>query len=264
MHPSTVNGTELGAQEWHGTLFLRYGLEPLELPTHCDGCQAKCSISHALDCKKGGLVTARYNELRDGVAELAGKAFTPSHMRDYPLIYSGRAVRRTKATPAGAGGNTGHAVVHPPEVTEQKVNLLIRDLWQQGTDSVHDMEFVNTDTLTHRTKDPARSLHKAEKGKKRMYLEFCFQQRRHLSPFFASVDGLLGVEATTTLKRLASRLATKWKQSYPKTCGHIKIRIVITLVRTTHRCIQGSWVPAHRISVQQPQWEDGARINLFR
>ena len=100
--------------------------------------------------------------------------------------------------------------------------------------------------------------------KKRMYLEACLQQRRHFSPFFASVDGLLGVEETAALKRLSSRLATKWKQSYSKTCGYVKIRIAITLVHATHRCIQGSRVPAHRISVQRPQWEDGAGLNLFR
>ena len=96
-----------------------------------------------------------------------------------------------------------------------------------------------------------------------MYLEACLQQRRHFSPFVSSVDGLLGVEAMATLKRIASRLATKWKQSYSKTCGYVKSRIAITLVRVTHCCIQGSQVPAHRISVQQPQWEDGAGLNLF-
>ena len=68
------------------------------------------------------------------------------------------------------------------------------------------------------------------------------------------MDGLLVVEATATFKRLYSRLATKWKQLYLKTCGYIYSRIAITLVRPTHRCMQGSLVPAHRISVQWPQW----------
>ena len=104
MQPSTVNGTELGAQEWRDALFLRYGLKPPDLPTHCDGCQAKFSISHALDCKNGGLVMACHSKIRHGVADLAGKAFTPSHVCNEPFIYSGRAVNRTKATPAGAGG----------------------------------------------------------------------------------------------------------------------------------------------------------------
>ena len=97
-----------------------------------------------------------------------------------------------------------------------------------------------------------------------MYLEACLQQRRHFSPFVASVDRLLGVEETATLKSLASRLATKWKQFYSKTCQYVKSRIAITLVHATHRCTRGSWVPAHRISVQKPQWEDGAGLKLFR
>ena len=97
-----------------------------------------------------------------------------------------------------------------------------------------------------------------------MYLEACLQQRQHFSPFVASVDGLMGVEATATLKRIASCLATKWRQPYSKTCVYVKSRVAITLVRATHRCLRGSWVPAHRISVQQPQWEDGAGLNLFR
>ena len=83
-----------------------------------------------------------------------------------------------------------------------------------------------------------------------MYLEACLQQRRHFSPFVASVDGLLGVEATANLKRIASRLATKWRQPYSKTFGYVKSRVAITLVRATHRCLRGSWVPAYRISVQ--------------
>ena len=70
-----------------------------------------------------------------------------------------------------------------------------------------------------------------------MYLEACLQQRRYFSPFVASVGRLLGVEATATLKRLSSCLATKWKQSYSKTCGYVKSRIEITLVCATHRCI---------------------------
>ena len=65
------------------------------------------------------------------------------------------------------------------------------------------------------------------------------------------------MEATDTLKKVANRLASKWKQPYSKTCGYVKSRISITLVRSTHRCIRGSPVPAHKVSVQRPKWEDG-------
>ena len=36
--PSTVNGTELVAEEWRDALFLRYGMDPPDLPKYCDGC----------------------------------------------------------------------------------------------------------------------------------------------------------------------------------------------------------------------------------
>ena len=85
-------------------------------------------ISHALDFKNGGLVTTRHNEIRDGVADLANKAFTPSHVRDDPIIYSGCAVKRTKAAPAGSNGNSRHTAAS--EVPDKKVSLLFRDLWR--------------------------------------------------------------------------------------------------------------------------------------
>ena len=76
------------------------------------------------------------------------------------------------------------------------------------------MHVVNTDTLMYLTKAPEKFLHEAKKGKKKMYLEACLQQRRNFSPFVTLVDGMLGVEATATLKRTSSCLATKWKHPY--------------------------------------------------
>ena len=129
MQPSKVNRTELGAQEWREDLFLRYVLEPPDLLNYCDGCYAKLSICHTLDCKRGVLVTARHNKIRDGVADLAGKAFTPSHMRNNPLIFAGCAVKRLKVKPAKTAGSTNRDNAPPPEATENKGDLMISDLW---------------------------------------------------------------------------------------------------------------------------------------
>ena len=41
---STVNGTELEAQEWRDSLFLRYDIEPPDLLSHYDVCGAAFSI----------------------------------------------------------------------------------------------------------------------------------------------------------------------------------------------------------------------------
>ena len=89
-------------------------------------------------------------------------------------------MKRTNAAPAGANGNSGHTSL--PEVTEQKGDLLILNLWKQGTNSVHEMRAVNTDAPTYQKKDPEKFLHEADRGKKKMYLEACLQQLRHFSP----------------------------------------------------------------------------------
>ena len=77
------------------------------------------------------------------------------------------------------------------------------------------------------------------------------------------MDVLLRVEAEETCKCIASCLAQKWKEPYSRTCGYVKIIVVITLVRATHFCIEEGRVPASRISVTRPQWKYGADLHLF-
>ena len=125
------------------------------------------------------------------------------------------------------------------------------------------MRIVKIDATYHSAKTLEKCLQEAERVKKNMYLEACLQQRRKFLPFVSSVDELLGVEATATLKRIDSDLTTKWRQPYSRTYGYVNSRIFITLMWATHRCIRGSRVPAHNISVQHLQWEYGTKINLF-
>ena len=99
-------------------------------------------------------------------------------------------MKRTKSQPAGPRDSTTPGDTQT-EATEQKGDLQIRDLWADGTDSVHDMCVVKTDAISYWEKKPERFLEEAERVKKKMYLETCLHQRQHFSPFVASVDGLL-------------------------------------------------------------------------
>ena len=107
---STVNGTELGAQEWRYALFLRYGLDPPDVPKFYDSCSAAFSICHALGCKKGGLVTAHHNELRDGVADLAGKPLCPRTCATTPSSL--------QVTPCKVQ-SLSRMVSHPPHIKKE-------------------------------------------------------------------------------------------------------------------------------------------------
>ena len=118
-------------------------------------------------------------------------------------------MKMPNAKPVGTRGSTDQDRAPPPEDIEQKGDLLIRDLWQNRTDSVHDMRVAKTDAENHTVKISEKCLQEEERGKKWMYLEACLHQCNNFSPFVDSVDRLLGVETTTTTKTISSCLATK-------------------------------------------------------
>ena len=106
----------------------------------------------------GGLIAAHHNELRDGVSNLANKAFTPTHVSNNPKICKGRAVlegkEKLKGSPSKDEGN-------------MKGTLLVRYLWTQGTDSTYDMHVVNTETTSYQSKSLEKCLKTSDKAKKR-------------------------------------------------------------------------------------------------
>ena len=168
--------------------------------------------------------------------DLSRKSFTPTRVRNNPLIFAGRDVQRTKAQ---SDGTTPYPPKNKQKAMEYKGDLLIRYLWQNGTDIFHNMRVVNTDAKSYLEKTPEKCLQEAAREKKKIYLESCLQQRCHFYTLVASVDGQLGVEAAATLKGIASRLATKWQQPYPRTCKYVNSRISVTVVWATHRYIRG-------------------------
>jgi hypothetical protein len=57
-------------------------LELQNRPTHCDSCNAKYSIDHALSCKKGGLVSiAHHNEVKDELGFLVATLATSTQIQ---------------------------------------------------------------------------------------------------------------------------------------------------------------------------------------
>ena len=56
---------DLSAKEFRDALCLRFHCPLSLMLARCDGCGEVFSLTHALDCCKGGLVAQRHNEIRD-------------------------------------------------------------------------------------------------------------------------------------------------------------------------------------------------------
>ena len=73
--PMAYHHFDLSATEFRDSLALRYHPPLLRLPALCDGCGSQFSTGHVLDCRKGGLVIQRHNEIRDALGDLASIAY---------------------------------------------------------------------------------------------------------------------------------------------------------------------------------------------
>ena len=75
------------------------------------------------------------------------------------------------------------------------------------------MRVVNNYPPSGLSINPKKCLETSYEKNKRKYIFACLKQRRNFTPFVVSVDGLFGVEAEATIKRIVSRLETKWKDT---------------------------------------------------
>lgn len=261
--PSTINGTELWSQEFCNVLSMQYGDASSNLPARCDGCDAHFILHHALCCKKGGMVIFHHNKIWNKLVHMmASKAFTSSAVRNEPLIPLAVLPKANLCHPP--------TLINNPQNKQApvKMNTVTYSFEGSGWEvpTAYLMSASQTWTSSHISNDllPKSSKHTRKKNKSK-YLEPCLKRRRHFAknikkrrhfaPFVYSVDGLFGKEATTFSNRPVAKLATKWQRSYSTICGYalVNAHLSIAIVWATHLCLQGSWVPAHKISTHRPQ-----------
>jgi hypothetical protein len=194
-----------------------------------------------------------HDELSHAVQDLGRVALGPSRVRDEPRTKLGRNAARKGS---------------PTEVEEVQVNhqrrgdALFSGFWSTHTDTIVDFQFVNLDADSYKDRDPEAVLASRQATKKKKHRGDCELNRRHFTPFIASRDAILAKEANSFTRAMAAHLAKKWNRAYSDTCGYVKGRLGLTIIRATTRCLYGSRVPARFVSTA-PVWSDGLGLGLW-
>ena len=102
-----------------------------DLSPICDGCGAMFTTTHALDCRKGGLVTVRYNKVRDLFCELSS------------LPWKNVVKEPTFQEPSSTQSTEGLAA-----------NFAVRGVWQQQCTTKFDVQIVDTDSPSYSNEPP--------------------------------------------------------------------------------------------------------------
>ena len=231
---------QLYLREFRDDLMLRYARVPSNIPTSYDSCVEfkKFDVNHALDCKKGGLVTARHDGIHDELRDPLAHVVSPSRIR-YDEFCSD-ACQGTKTHVPSASSSSDF-------LNADLGDLLIRGFWEGSTDTIIDVRVMNLDSKFYMKLLPNKSLKREEKEKKK-YSKHCENQRRYFTPVVVSTDEMFGFEARAFLKRLAKLLAGEWEKPYSTVRGFINARMSIARVRAMNRCMRGSRISASNMS----------------
>ena len=225
---------DLSAQEFRGGLAFRYRKPLLCLPPCCDGCGALFTIEHALDCRIGGLVGQRHNEVRDAFKDLAALVWSP--------------VVKEPVVSDGSGG------ILEPLVAD----LCVRGVWQPQTEAVFDIRVVDTDAQSYCSHTPIAVLYSAEVEKKRKYSLACQSRCVSFIPLCVSVDGLLAPEARFFVQRLSDNLSMKWEQPFGVVSSWVRAHLSFAILRAALLCVRGSRTKSRSLGIVDgdtlPMW----------
>ena len=115
-------------------------------------------------------------------------------------------------------------------------DLGVRGVWAAQTEALFDIRVMDTDARSYTSRTVDSVLLSAENEKN--------IEARHASftPFVTSIDGVLGREANSVMKLLATKIALKWEKPLSEVTGWVRARLAFAILRATNLCIRGSRV----------------------
>ena len=173
--PLAEFGLALNKGEFSDALSFKYGRPLKGLPAICP-CGQKCNVTHALNCKKGGFVAMRHNNLRDFEADMLSKIVNDVETEPELQPVTGEIVE-------GLSGNAS------------RPDIRARGVWRAGQNAFFNVRLTNTHSPSQIHLTTESVLKKHEHEKKRIYNRRIMNiEHGTFTPLVFSVSGGMGKE----------------------------------------------------------------------
>ena len=227
--PLADQGLTLNKCEFRDALALRFNRQLKGLPSQCP-CGQQFNINHAMNCKRGGFVSMRHNDIRDFEANLLSKVCNDVEIEPQLQPLTGENL---------SGGSNGG--------DQARLDVRARGFWRRGQNSFIDVRVTNTNAESQRKQKPDKVLIKHEKDKKRQYNQRVMDIKQgKFTPLVFSIHGAYGPECAAYHKHLAEKIAEKTKNDYAKVMTMIRVKLSFLILRAALLCARGSRSPHTR------------------
>ncbi len=211
----------LTKREFFDAIYLRYNWEMKNLPSDCV-CGSKFSVDHSLQCKVGGFIHMRHNELVNITANLS--AIVCKDVEKEPILQK--------------------RFDHDSEL---RADVTLRGFWQRQQKAFLDVRVFSPSARSYQNQNLASVMKQMEKEKKRKYVNRILDQENGtFTPLVFSANGGMSTETKRFYARLSELLCEKNKSSFSETYFYVKRKISFSLIRSAVVCLRGSRSWKHR------------------
>ena len=219
--PLEDQGFTLNKGEFRDALSIRYNNKLRGLPSKCP-CGQAFDINHAMNCKRGGLVTIRHNNIRDFEANLLKQVCNDVECEPPLQPLEGEQI-------AGLTGD------------EARPDIRARGFWRPGQNAFFDIRVTNINSASQANMSTEKIYAKHEKEKKRNYNQRIMDvEHGTFSPLVFSVNGGIAPECEKYHHHLAERIANKSGEKYSHVIAWIRCRLSFVILRAALMCVRGS------------------------
>ena len=132
-YPLVEHGFDLNKQQFWDSIRIRYGWSLKNLPTTC-ACGSSFNFQHSMNCKKGGFVTIRHNNIRDLTANMLKEVCNDVEIEPKLLPLTGENLHYRSANRS----------------EEARLDVRARGFWERGQHAFSDIRVLTqtqADTL---------------------------------------------------------------------------------------------------------------------
>ena len=219
--PLSDHGFTLNKGEFRDAVAIRYSHNLRSLPSKCP-CGQKYSLDHALNCKRGGFVIMRHNNVRDFEASLLQQVCKDVETEPPLQPLEGENIKGLQ--------NDG-----------ARPDIRARGFWRPGQNAYFDVRLTNVNSSSQSHLTSERVFTKYEAEKRREYNQRIMNvEHGTFTPLVFALNGGMGPECKKFHQHLAKKIADKSGESYSNVITIIRCKLSFLILRACLMCVRGS------------------------